>query len=86
MMRLIYVDSVVQIQGGKMRYKENETGTFGKASEMWLEAVRPKLKESSMVKYRNIIRVHLLPYFNGRSMAELDRLSAYLVQHPTLKV
>lgn len=56
-----------------MRYKENETGTFGKASEMWLEAVRPKLKESSMVKYRNIIRVHLLPYFNGRSMAELDR-------------
>ena len=61
MMRLIYVDSVVQIQGGKMRYKENETRTFGKASEMWLEAVRPKLKESSMVKYRNIIRVHLLP-------------------------
>ena len=69
-----------------MRYKENENGTFGEVSEMWLEAVRPKLKESSMVKYRNIIRVHLLPYFNGRNMAELDRLSAYLVQHPTLKV
>ena len=86
MIGLFYINWVVQIQGGKMRYKENENGTFGEVSEFWLEAVRPKLKESSMVKYRNIIRVHLLPYFNGRSMAELDRLSAYLVQHPTLKV
>ena len=43
--------------------KESTSESFCKASELWMESVGPRLKESSIVKYRNIIDVHLLPYF-----------------------
>ena len=41
------------------------------SSEIWLESIRPGLKESSVVKYGNIIKVHLLPYFSGMNVVDI---------------
>lgn len=51
--------------------KDNITESFCKASEIWLESIRPGLKESSVVKYGNIIKVHLLPYFSGMNVVDI---------------
>ncbi len=51
--------------------KESTSESFCRASELWMESVGPRLKESSIVKYRNIIDVHLLPYFREMDMADI---------------
>ena len=51
--------------------KETTVESFRRASELWMERVQPRLKESSIVKYRNIINIHLLPYFREMNMTDI---------------
>lgn len=39
----------------------------------WLANMRPQLKKSSVVKYENIIHLHLLPYFGNRAIRDITR-------------
>ncbi len=46
---------------------------FGKIAGQWLDSIKPQLKESSIVKYTNILNLHLLPEFSAREITEITR-------------
>ena len=52
---------------------ELQTGTFGATALEWLAVAQNQLKESSYVKYRNIINNHLLPVFGIRAIPDITR-------------
>lgn len=49
-----------------------EDGFAALAGE-WLDSLKPQLKESSAVKYENILNAHLLPEFRKRRMQDMTR-------------
>ena len=46
---------------------------FYRASDEWIQANKPQWKESSTVKYINIINNHLLPEFGQRNITDISR-------------
>lgn len=46
---------------------------FRSAAEEWLESLKPQLKESSIVKYRNILTKYLLPRFDDALIDTITR-------------
>ncbi|MBP3924151.1 tyrosine-type recombinase/integrase [bacterium] len=46
---------------------------FEKVAAEWLETLKPRLKESSVVKYTNILKKYLLPYFKNNSIEAITR-------------
>lgn len=43
----------------------------------WISNMRPQLKESSAVKYTNIINLHLLPNFGNRPIGGIMAISIH---------
>ena len=39
----------------------------------WLSRTQPQIKQSSYVKYRNIIQLHLMPYFGNHCITAITR-------------
>lgn len=39
----------------------------------WLESLKPRLKESSIVKYRNILMTYIFPYFEEKTIDSIAR-------------
>lgn len=52
---------------------ELQTGTFDAIALEWLAVCRNQLKESSYVKYHNIVNNHLLPVFGVCSIPDITR-------------
>ena len=52
---------------------ELQPGTFGAIALEWLAVCRNQLKESSYVKYYNIVNKHLLPVFGVCSVPDITR-------------
>lgn len=52
---------------------ELQTDTFGATALEWLSVVQNQLKESSYVKYRNIVNNHLLPVFSDCLISNISR-------------
>lgn len=46
---------------------------FSKIAAEWLDSLKPQLKESSIVKYSNILKNHLLPAFCGKRISDIKR-------------
>lgn len=46
---------------------------FRQVAEEWFAFLKPQLKESSIVKYRNILNLYLLPEYGERPIAEIGR-------------
>ena len=46
---------------------------FEKIASQWLDSIKPQLKESSIVKYTNILNLHLLPEFGAWESACFQR-------------
>ncbi len=53
--------------------KSTELLTFGDAASEWLAGLRPELKESSLARYRNILKIHLLPEFRDTPVSGITR-------------
>ena len=49
------------------------TELFSVASEEWLSASTPTLKESSIARYRNILDTYLLPEFSEKRVVDISR-------------
>ncbi|HBI62776.1 MAG TPA: site-specific integrase [Lachnospiraceae bacterium] len=47
--------------------------SFSQAAEEWLAFLEPQLKESSIVKYRNILNLYLLPQYGDCPISEISR-------------
>lgn len=47
--------------------------SFRQAAEEWLAFLRPQLKESSIVKYTNILNLYLLPRYGDCRIPEISR-------------
>lgn len=45
---------------------------FSDLSEMWLHSVQASVKESSWIKYRNILRCSIIPQLGNRYLSEID--------------
>ena len=54
--------------------------SFSRVSDEWIQANKPKWKESSTVKYINILNNHLLPEFGKRNITDISRtdIQAYI--------
>lgn len=46
---------------------------FRQVAEGWFAFLKPRLKESSIVKYRNILNLYLLPEYGERRISEIGR-------------
>ncbi len=46
---------------------------FGKIASDWLEALKPQLKESSIVKYINVLTIYLFPRFKDSPIEAITR-------------
>lgn len=46
---------------------------FRQVAEDWFVFLKPRLKESSIIKYRNILNLYLLPEYGERRMSEISR-------------
>lgn len=51
--------------------KPNEEVLFSSLAEVWLESIRPQIKQSTYNKYRNLIHSYILPEFDGIKTQEL---------------
>lgn len=47
--------------------------TFETVALSWLNSLKPQLKESSIVKYTNVLTVHLIPCFGGCNIESVTR-------------
>lgn len=56
----------------KTEEKHNSRITFNAAAEGWLNALLPELKESSAVKYKNIINCYLKPSFGKLTLEDIS--------------
>ena len=56
--------------------RETKNILFEKAAAEWLETVQLELKQSSLVRYTNILQTHLLPEFEGVPITEITREQA----------
>lgn len=63
--------AVPQVQN-QHAVKKLEEG-FDTVAYEWLDSLKPQLKESSMIKYVNILDGYLLPEFTGRSTSDITR-------------
>ena len=54
--------------------------SFSRVSDEWIQANKPQWKESSTVKYLNILNNHLLPEFGQRNITDISRadVQAYI--------
>ncbi len=50
-----------------------QSDTFQNVSRNWLESQRPQLKQSSLIKYNNILKIHLLPTFSEIEISFITR-------------
>lgn len=48
-------------------------GSFGEIAGQWLAVTEPQLKESSIVRYRNILNLYLLPDFGAKQISDITR-------------
>ena len=46
---------------------------FKTVSLAWVESLKPQLKESSIVKYTNVLENYLLPYFKDNTIETITR-------------
>lgn len=53
--------------------KEHSNSSFSIIAAEWLENLKPQLKESSLVKYTNILNSYLLPSFGKRKIIDINR-------------
>lgn len=52
---------------------ETNNGDFETIATEWLETMRLQLKESSIVKYTNLLNTYLFPYFMDRSIGSITQ-------------
>ena len=50
----------------------NKSLSFRKASELWLESIKNKRKESSIVKYEDLLRCYLLPKLGDKEISKIE--------------
>ncbi len=50
-----------------------KTVLFKNAAADWIEMLRPQIKESSNVRYRNLLNTYILPYFGEMAIGELTQ-------------
>lgn len=67
------VENKIQEEKIHCNLKEQQRESFASVAEEWLDALEPQLKESSIVRYRNILKLYLLPEFGERNIVELTR-------------
>ena len=54
-------------------YEADKEVCFKQVAEDWFVFLKPRLKESSIIKYRNILNLYLLPEYGERRMSEISR-------------
>lgn len=54
-------------------YEADKEVCFKQVAEDWFVFLKPRLKESSIIKYRNILNLYLLPEYGDRRMSEISR-------------
>ncbi len=47
--------------------------SFGTIAQEWMDSLKPQLKESTIVKYTNILNLHVLPEYGKRHISEISR-------------
>lgn len=52
-------------------YYKNDN--FSDVSRKWFEFIKPQLKESSVVKYTNVLKTYLLPEFEKKNISDISR-------------
>lgn len=45
---------------------------FSELSEMWLRSIRASVKESTWIKYRNILKCNIVPRLGNKNLSEID--------------
>lgn len=64
----------------KEKYEENSYGSggsFGETADIWLNSIKSQLKESSAVKYINLLNTYIFPEFKYRIIADISRNEIY---------
>lgn len=51
--------------------RHQKAGSVSKVSTLWLEEVSPDLKESSIIKYEDILRSYILPIFGDKELSDI---------------
>lgn len=46
---------------------------FETVSLAWIESLKPQLKQSSIIKYINVLKTYLFPYFMDRAIETITR-------------
>ena len=52
--------------------KPADTILIAECAVGWMESLRPQIKESTYVKYCNVLRIHILPWFGEKSVCDLN--------------
>lgn len=63
--------SLQKLETGSSYYNKNDS--FLEVSERWFEFIKPQLKESSIVKYTNVLKTYLLPEFAKKNISDISR-------------
>lgn len=57
----------------KNKYEVEKEVVFRQVTEEWFAFLKPQLKESSIIKYRNILNLYLLPEYGDCRISEISR-------------
>lgn len=55
------------------KYEDEKEAVFRQIAEEWFAFLTPQLKESSIIKYRNILNLYLLPEYGERMISKISR-------------
>lgn len=68
------LETTASLKGQETRaQKSSLSAGFAEIAEEWLESLKPQLKESSIVKYSNILNAYLLPAFREKQISDISR-------------
>ena len=63
----------------KLKESRKLAMSFATFAEIYLEEIRPRLKESTYITKSNLIRSKIVPHFEGKAISDLDKRRIFLL-------
>ena len=70
--QLILKRSEYVLEDNKTSTSNMKDALFSEFSEIWIRSIQSSVKESTWIKYRNILKCSIVPYLGGKKLSEID--------------
>lgn len=70
--QLILKRAEYALENNKPSVSTMKDALFSDLSEMWLRSIQSSVKESTWIKYRNILKCNVVPRLGNKNLSEID--------------